>query len=422
MSTDWNAVFGNLRGSPFDPSNDPNAIPQEIGARGGNVAPHGWLADGSVTVDTISANAVTTDKLAANAVTAAKIAANSITANEIAAGAIDTSELAANAVTAAKIQANTITASEIAADAITANELAANSVQTVHIVAANVTSGKIELTISGKNFGANSGSSSAPGVYFDSASDVGLYYLSSGPAVFLSSGQGATDPIVSVDKGAGKTIIWRSHLTPSADNSKTCGTSVARWSAVWAANGTIQTSDKRDKKDIADVPLGLDFIRQLRPRVFRWRDTPDTQAEQEAKVDKRALSTASRLHEREIRKVRDLQLAGKLSDADAEARVRQLRSAFSMKADELLAPAMNVRHERRPGRRLHYGLIAQEVKKVLDQQGVDSMDAGFWVKDEQGRQGLNYSQLIAPLMRAVQELADKVDRLEGSGTIGSSES
>ena len=29
-------------------------------------------------------------------------------------------------------------------------------------------------------------------------------------------------------------------------------------------------SDARDKKDIVDLPLGLDFIRQIRPVKFTW--------------------------------------------------------------------------------------------------------------------------------------------------------
>lgn len=58
---------------------------------------------------------------------------------------------------------------------------------------------------------------------------------------------------------------------PAADNAVTLGASGARWSAVWAATGTIQTSDERQKTDIAPTDLGLDFILSLIPVRYRWR-------------------------------------------------------------------------------------------------------------------------------------------------------
>ncbi|KQX38553.1 hypothetical protein ASD04_07745 [Devosia sp. Root436] len=59
-------------------------------------------------------------------------------------------------------------------------------------------------------------------------------------------------------------------LRPATDNAMTLGGSGARWSAVWAATGTIQTSDIRQKTDIAPSDLGLDFILALRPVKYRW--------------------------------------------------------------------------------------------------------------------------------------------------------
>jgi hypothetical protein len=44
-----------------------------------------------------------------------------------------------------------------------------------------------------------------------------------------------------------------SATTPGADNSMTLGASGARWSVVWAATGTINTSDANSKQDIADL-------------------------------------------------------------------------------------------------------------------------------------------------------------------------
>jgi len=58
--------------------------------------------------------------------------------------------------------------------------------------------------------------------------------------------------------------------------------------------------------------------------------------------------------------------------------------------------------------KLRYGFIAQEVKDVFDSLGVDTNicddRAEYWA--------LDYMQLIAPLVQAVQELSKKVSILE----------
>lgn len=64
------------------------------------------------------------------------------------------------------------------------------------------------------------------------------------------------------------------------------------------------------------------------------------------------------------------------------------------------------------GQRRHHGFIAQEVKQALDECGVDS---AIWtqadVEDALSQQALRYEEIIAPLVRAVQELDAKVEAL-----------
>jgi hypothetical protein len=62
------------------------------------------------------------------------------------------------------------------------------------------------------------------------------------------------------------------NIEPGADNSQSCGASGQRWSAVWAANGTIQTSDARDKTDVEsiDPARAARFLSLLNPITFRW--------------------------------------------------------------------------------------------------------------------------------------------------------
>lgn len=59
-------------------------------------------------------------------------------------------------------------------------------------------------------------------------------------------------------------------VAPTADNTYTLGKSTLRWSAVWSANGTIQTSDMRLKKEITALNYGLKEIMQLRPVSYDW--------------------------------------------------------------------------------------------------------------------------------------------------------
>lgn len=116
---------------------------------------------------------------------------------------------------------------------------------------------------------------------------------------------------------------------PKTDNTTTNGASGDRWTAVWATNGTIQTSDEREKKNIEDSNLGLDFIDHLRPVSFEWKE-------------------------------------GKLAD----------------------------------GRR-HYGLIAQQMEVALGQHDFGGLHRPA---NDNERYGLNYDELVAPLIKAVQQL------------------
>ena len=70
---------------------------------------------------------------------------------------------------------------------------------------------------------------------------------------------------------------WQYYMTiysfsPYYDNSKDLGQAARRFDDVYATNGTIQTSDLRDKTAVTDLDLGLDFIKQLRPVSFVWND------------------------------------------------------------------------------------------------------------------------------------------------------
>lgn len=62
---------------------------------------------------------------------------------------------------------------------------------------------------------------------------------------------------------------------PAIDNIYSLGISGNRWTEVWAKDGTINTSDARDKKNIRDLNYGLKEIMQLKPVRFNWKDNID---------------------------------------------------------------------------------------------------------------------------------------------------
>lgn len=61
---------------------------------------------------------------------------------------------------------------------------------------------------------------------------------------------------------------------PFTDGSNSLGISTNRWSTVYAVNGTINTSDARDKENISNLTYGLKEIMQLRPVSYTWKNDP----------------------------------------------------------------------------------------------------------------------------------------------------
>lgn len=143
------------------------------------------------------------------------------------------------------------------------------------------------------------------------------------------------------------------------------------------AFGAVQDrSDARDKADVRDTILGSDFILSLRPVDFRWdmRDDYIETVERESEV-----------------------------------------------LDEEGNPVMQVefeviRHEKDGSRkrtRYHHGFIAQEVRETMRNLGVDF--GGFQDHSINGGNdvlSLGYQELIAPMVKTIQELAKRVAELE----------
>ncbi len=173
-----------------------------------------------------------------------------------------------------------------------------------------------------------------------------------GRLVFSTTADGASSPTERMR------ISRDGELLPGTDNLYIVGNGSKRWAAIYAANGTIQTSDQRAKTAVNNASLGAAFISSLRPVSYKW-------------VEGGKRDTGKR-------------------DADG-----------------------NPIYESLPGERTHWGFIAQEVKQAVDAAGVDF---GGWVltdkDDPDSQQALRYDQFIAPLTKALQEALQKIEDLE----------
>ena len=130
--------------------------------------------------------------------------------------------------------------------------------------------------------------------------------------------------------------------------------------SVYAYGALQNRSDIRDKADIRETKLGLDFIKKLRPVDFKWDMREDyTEIDETGSVI---------VHEKDGSKKRN---------------------------------------------RYHHGLIAQDVQKVIEETGVDF--GGFQDHKIAGGHDVltvGYTELIGPLIKAVQELTIEVEELK----------
>ena len=141
--------------------------------------------------------------------------------------------------------------------------------------------------------------------------------------------------------------------------------------------GAVQDrSDARDKADVRDTILGSDFILSLRPVDFRW-DMRDDYIE--------TVERESEVHDEEGNLVPQVELEV-------------------------------IRHEKDGSRkrtRYHHGFIAQEVRETMSKLGVDF--GGFQDHKVNGGSdvlSLGYEELIAPMVKTIQELNARIKTLE----------
>jgi hypothetical protein len=152
------------------------------------------------------------------------------------------------------------------------------------------------------------------------------------------------------------TVTCTSHIVSYGDiynifdNVGSLGRNTRRFTEVWSVDGTINTSDLNSKENIADSDLGLDFINRLRPISYKWKDYSTT-------------------------------------------------DTVGINGDVIT---------NRIYLRRHYGLISQEVGSVLSDISKPTNDFGGYIATADGTYALRYTEFIAPMMKAIQELSSSL--------------
>jgi len=160
----------------------------------------------------------------------------------------------------------------------------------------------------------------------------------------------------------------------------------ATYNTVYSQSAVVVRSDLRDKTEVRDTVLGLDFVNSLRAVDYKWDMREDYKSEMPSRLNEDATE-----EEKEAHKI--------LMDEWIE----------SCKPDNLTHDGTHIRS------RYHHGLIAQEVQDVIQSSGVDF--GGF--QDHKVGGGydvlsIRYEELIAPMIKAIQELTARINVLEGN--------
>jgi hypothetical protein len=281
------------------------------------------LADGAVTTSKLADGAVTTTKIATGAVTGINIAAGAVTAAKIVDGAVTSTKLSAYAVTTPYIADASVTSAKISGtiapakldlstvvsksgDTITGNlgvtgDLILSSSSAIFAAAGTLVhasgSNNIFAGAGSGNFTLIGGYNTASGAQsLTSLTAGGHHNTASGYSSLGSNNEGYYNTAFGAFAGNTLTSGWyntfvgnNSGIFPGGSTSTlNNATAIGSFAQVDASNhvrigNTLVTqiggavawsnlSDIRQKKDIADVTYGLNFINQLRPVEYRMKE------------------------------------------------------------------------------------------------------------------------------------------------------
>jgi hypothetical protein len=157
---------------------------------------------------------------------------------------------------------------------------------------------------------------------------------------------------------------WDTNFYPFTAGARNCGTASYYWNNVNYSGSLVKISDRRIKDSIEDTPSVLGLINALKPRVYLMKNSSG---------DSKVVSVDQETNQSEYEPVG-------------------------------------------PGKRKHFGLVAQEVKEAFEQSGFSTDEYSGWAiadkEDSNSQQAINLDEFIGILIKAVQELSAKVEELE----------
>ncbi|HAS91991.1 MAG TPA: hypothetical protein DCS12_07090 [Clostridiales bacterium] len=199
-------------------------------------------------------------------------------------------------------------------------------------------------------------------------------------ALYGITGSGNT----AIGHGAGDLATSETNITCIGKNAQITGSNQIQLgdssTTVYAYGPVQDRSDKRDKADIRDTVLGLDFIKELRPVDFRW-DLRDDYVE--------------------------------IVETEYEEIVPTPYGKPQTQKVKIISSKEKPKDGSKKRTRFHHGLIAQEVKTTMDKLGVDF--GGYQdhkIKGGKDVLTIGYEELIGPMIKAIQEQNEIIKKLE----------
>jgi hypothetical protein len=172
------------------------------------------------------------------------------------------------------------------------------------------------------------------------------------------------------------------HPTPN-DGNGFIGFSSNRFNRVYASNGVSTTSDERLKENIENIPFGLDYLNSLRPVQFEWMPKY---------IDECTICGCT---------VED----GNDNCGNCWEDVTNEEGEIIDKTYcECETTSVDI-----TGNKKLWGFIAQELIETPPEPDIDIELVDY--DSEEDSYNMNYPQLIAPLVKAVQELSTQISDL-----------
>lgn len=183
------------------------------------------------------------------------------------------------------------------------------------------------------------------------------------------SAEGNGSNTVTLGNTSVATTVLQGNILPHTTQVRNLGSSSKEWQDVYLKNSPVVSSDEKMKENIQSLDLGLDFIDKLRPVSYKFKNQT--------------------FEEKYLESVENL----KTGELDSIEKTKTIELNY---------------------KRNHNGLIAQEVKQVLDDLGIDSPI--YCYDEESDMHMLRYEELIPCLIKAVQELKTLFINLKGENS------